>query len=314
MKIQLYEGDVADRLKDIPCGSINCIVTSPPYYRQRYYDCPGEIGWEESPQEFVDKLVMVGRQLREVLRPDGVFWLNIGDSYTSGGRGAWCGFNKKMDKALKAEKPPKGMRPKNLVGIPWRLALALQDDGWNLRSECVWLKENYAPETATDRPHRAHEHIYLFSKNLKYYYDNDAIREPHNQVTIDRAKTPVNIFGGSATGVKLGKGDLHGGQMGKIELNPKGKNHSTIFKAPTGNYKGLHFACYPESLIEPLILAGCPENGAVLDPFGGSGTTAMVAVKNNRNCILIESKPEYCEMIKKRVINELPLIAQLEVL
>jgi len=253
-------------LKLLADQSVNTCVTSPPYWGLRDYNGEKEqLGLEATPQEFVDNLVAVFSEVKRVLRDDGTVWLNLGDTY----------------------------KKSNLVGIPWRVALALQEDGWYLRQDIIWSKPNPMPESIKNRCTKAHEYIFLFSKNAKYYYDNEAIKED--------AKFPGGPI--SAHAIRKGVGDpkmqTRGG-LHKIGANAK-RNKRSVWTITTKPFKEAHFATFPKDLIEPCVLAGCPEGGTVLDPFGGSGTTAQVANDNQRDSILCELSAEYIEIAKKRL-------------
>lgn len=335
---KIYQGDVLEILKTFPDESIHCCVTSPPYWGLRDYGVEGQIGLEKTPEEYVSKMVEVFREVKRVLRKDGTLWLNLGDSYAmkfGGGKGRKSGTTKAAVDEI--EKPPReippGLKPKDLVGIPWMVAFALRADGWYLRQDIIWHKPNCMPESVKDRCTKAHEYIFLLSKNRKYYYDNEAIKED----------------------AKTGK-----------------RNKRSVWTVTTKPFKGAHFAVFPEDLIEPCILAGtspqaceicgapwervverkrfkrnelppsdpryrpnvyqgayngingkgdagytetktigwqptctCQNEGKgrciVLDPFMGSGTTAVVALKHNRNYIGIELNPEYIKIAEKRI-------------
>jgi len=277
---KVLQGDCRKTLKKLPEKSIHTCVTSPPYFGLRNYnDEEDQIGIEQSPEEYVQELVKVFREVKRVLADDGTLWLNLGDSYVS------TPLDKsKMD----------GLKTKDLIGIPWRVAFALQQDGWYLRQDIIWDKPNPMPESVKDRCTKSHEYIFLLTKNPKYYYDNDSIKEPaRNWGTRDRSK-----MRNGTTDPKL----KHHGLQGKgWEENPK-KNKRSVWTVNTKSYKGAHFATFPPDLIRPCILAGCPTGGTVLDPFGGSGTTAQVALENDRNAILCELSEEYIPLIKERVV------------
>lgn len=274
---EIHVGDCLESLRRMPEKSMHCCVTSPPYFGLRDYGVDGQIGLEPTPDEFVQALVAVFREVRRVLRDDGTLWLNLGDSY---------------------------MKKQRLM-IPARVALALQADGWWLRSEIVWNKPNATPTGVKDRPTDCHEFVYLLSKSQSYFYDIDAIREPHKEESIARAKT------GWKNGAFKGRqsvswddrksiSDTQDDRVGEF-LNPKGRNRRTVWSVTVSSFKGAHFATFPPALIEPCILAGCPAGGTVLDPFGGSGTTAGVALALGRNAILCELSPEYAELVPGRV-------------
>lgn len=275
----IYQGSCVDVLKSLPADSVDCCVTSPPYWGLRDYDNDEQIGWEEHPKDYVKKLVKVFREVHRVLKPQGTLWLNLGDSYI-GGNWRWGGdkgVSKKQignrgSKAIFENKakpqPPEGFKTKDLAGIPWRVALALQEDGWYLRSDIIWNKPNCMPEPIKDRPTKAHEYIFLLAKSERYFYDADAIKE-------ERVDLNKNVSGY--------------------------KNKRSIWNVPIKPFKGAHFATFPEALIEPCILAGVPHGGTVLDPFFGAGTVGVVAKNLGRNYTGIELNAEYCEIAKKRL-------------
>ena len=329
-KYEIKVGNNLDLLKEMPNQSVNCVVTSPPYWGLRDYgtgeweggdedcdhvanpnatkkfgneefnkNCPAremtktkgyyadvcpkcgavrtdnQLGQEDTPEEFAENLVELFREIRRVLKDDGTVWLNIGDTY--------------------------GYPPKNLVGIPWRVAFALQDDGWILRQDIIWSKPNPMPESVKDRCTKSHEYIFLLAKSKKYYFNNESIQEDaKNWGTRDR--TNGKYTSGNAPIL----GGNHAGLVGKEwEENPK-KNKRSVWTITTKPFKGAHFAVYPIKLIEPCILAGCPKGGVVLDPFSGSGTTGIVAINNGRNYIGLELNPEYAEMSLERIKDECP--------
>jgi site-specific DNA-methyltransferase (cytosine-N4-specific) len=261
---RVYHGDAFEVLSSLPSQICQTAITSPPYWGLRDYDSPNQIGSEESVDDYVENLVVVFRELRRILRDDGTFWLNIGDCYTSGGR-TWRAPDRKNRARAMSYRPPTpgGLKPKDLVGVPWRVAFALQADGWYLRSEIVWHKPNPQPESVKDRPTRAHEKIFLFSKSEGYYYDYEAVKERGSN-------------GGS-------------------------RNRRTVWTVPTEPFNEAHFATFPAKLIEPCVLAGSKEGDVVLDPFFGSGTTGLVAALNGRSFIGIELKAEYIEIARQRL-------------
>lgn len=256
-------GDACHILSRIPRESVQCVVTSPPYWGLRDYDIEGQIGLESTLPQFINRSIAVFQEAKRVLKPDGTFWLNIGDGYTSGNR-AWRAPDKKNPARAMSVRPgtPEGLKPKDLMGIPWRLALALQEDGWYLRSDIVWYKPNAMPESVKDRPTRAHEYIFLFTKSERYYYDHEAVKEPSDH--------------------------------GK-------RNRRSVWAVNTEPCKDAHFATFPPRLIEPCVLAGSRPGDYVLDPFFGSGTVGLVCQKANRQYIGIELHPEYVELAVKRL-------------
>jgi len=292
MTIKILQGDCLQTLSLLEEKSVNTCVTSPPYWGLRDYGTDDQLGLEETPEKFVENLVSVFREVRRVLRDDGTIWLNLGDSYCS------------SDKI-------KGLKQKDIIGIPWRVAFALQADGWYLRQDIIWHKPNPMPESATDRCTKAHEYIFLLSKSSKYYYDNEVIREPIKPTTTGKAS--VRESGDSKTRSKEHWGIPHEPKNVIREYEEiKGANKRSVWSIPVKGYQEAHFATYPPELIKPCILAGCPEGGTVLDPFGGSGTTAQVASNLNRNAILCELNPEYVELATDRLHKSLGMFMDLQ--
>ena len=357
---KIIHGDCLDVMKEMPDRSVNCCVTSPPYWGLRDYGVDGQLGLEKTPGEYVEKMVVIFRELKRILRGDGTVFLNLGDSYMSGGPrytgrndtnrktpggrgGSFRGGDRSVIPCgISGKYQPK---PKDLVGIPWRVAFALQADGWYLRSDIIWSKPNPMPESVTDRPTKSHEYIFLLSKSRKYYYDAEAIREPciypgddrkgrakgdHKQNSqvdgkVNRIQPRKEYCIPSGRDIKKGdhstihqQGSLpkkdkqrgHGRRyagfndrwysMTKEEQGLNGRNKRSVWTIATHPYPEAHFATFPEKLIEPCILAGCPEGGIVIDPFIGSGTTAKVAQEMKRNFIGIELNQEYIPLIEKR--------------
>jgi len=272
--IALYQGDCLESLRRLPDQCVQTCVTSPPYWGLRDYGVDGQLGLEPTPDEYVEKMVAMFREVWRVLRDDGTVWLNLGDSFASGGRGG------------------PDLKPKDLYGVPWRVAFALQADGWYLRQDIIWHKPNPMPESVTDRCTKAHEYIFLLSKKARYFYDNEAIKEE----------------GVIPAGVRAAKGSSERAAQPGVNSRPPeykiydGKrNKRSVWTLPTQPYPGAHFATFPPKLIEPCILAGAPKVGVVLDPFMGSGTTGMVAVQHGRKFIGVELKPEYFKMARERI-------------
>lgn len=267
---QVFSGDCREVLSQMPSSSVHCCVTSPPYWGLRDYGSDSQIGLEDDPRAFVEELVNVFREVRRVLRDDGVLWLNLGDSYAGNNSRASqngrAGFGTPREGVF--ARTGEGLKTKDLVGIPWEVALALRNDGWYLRQDIIWHKPNPLPESVKDRCTKAHEYIFLLSKNQTYYFDYEAIREP--------------AVGSTDDGLK---------------------NKRSVWTVPVRPYKGSHFATFPPELIRPCILAGAPIGGVVLDPFGGSGTTVAVAIEESRQGIAIELNDSYLPLIEKR-INE----------
>jgi site-specific DNA-methyltransferase (cytosine-N4-specific) len=261
---QIIVGDTLEELKKFPDETFQCCVTSPPYWGLRDYGIPGQIGAEMKLDDYITKLVQVFHEVKRTLRSDGTFWLNIGDGYTSGGR-TWRDPDKKnKGRGMDYRAPtPDGLKPKDLIGVPWRVAFALQADGWYLRSEVIWYKPNAQPESVKDRPTRAHEHVFLFSKNEQYFYDHEDVRE---------------------------KGD-----------NGLPRNLRSVWQVNTEPYAEAHFATFPRALILPCLLAGSKQDSTVLDPFFGSGTVGLVSGALGRRFVGIELNPEYAQLARKRL-------------
>ncbi len=257
-------GDTVSVLSKLPDGIFQSCVTSPPYWSLRDYNIPGQIGLEDSVFTYVAHLVRVFSQVRRVLKDDGTLWLNIGDSYTSGGR-TWRASDKKNPiRAMNVRPPtPEGLKPKDLIGVPWLLAFALQRDGWYLRADIIWNKPNCQPESVKDRPTRCHEYVFLFSKSEHYRYDPDAVR------------------------------------------GPNGRNVRTVWDIHTRPYPEAHFATFPPALVEPCIQLGSSPRELILDPFIGSGTTGLVALKLNRRFVGIELNPAYLQIAEHRLNGDL---------
>lgn len=309
MSIKILQGNCLETLSSLEEKSVNTCVTSPPYWGLRDYGNGDQLGQEETPEKFVESLVNVFREVRRVLRDDGTVWLNLGDSYNgSGGQGTKPNIMSKEaaegrgGKAIKVN----GIKPKDLIGIPWRVAFALQADGWYLRQDIIWHKPNPMPESVQDRCTKAHEYIFLLSKSAKYYYDNEAIKEDSAESSKDRLNQDIKNQKGSirVPGKTNGTMNAVGGEK---------RNKRSVWAVATQSYSEAHFATYPPELIKPCILAGCPEGGTVLDPFGGSGTTAQVASNLNRNAILCELNPEYVEIAKGRLHDSLGMFLDMTV-
>ena len=297
-------------------------VTSPPYYGLRDYGHDGQIGLEESPEEYIKAMVEVFRCVWDVLEDDGTLWLNIGDSYASqGGRqveqtvrhtGDYVNAGQMgSDGVGTTRRPPDGIKAKDLIGIPWMLAFALRADGWYLRQDIIWHKPNPMPESVQDRCTKAHEYIFLMSKSQKYYYDRMAIAEPAAYAE-EHARKKTSWGNKKAdAGVKANIEKYQViGEENKTTLAGGMANKRSVWTVNTKPYKGSHFATYPPKLIEPCILAGCPKGGVVLDPFMGSGTTAFVALLNDRQYLGCELNPEYEELQQRRIKDAYDMTAQ----
>ncbi len=317
-------GSAIDQLKKLPNQSINCCVTSPPYYGLRDYGVDGQIGLEETPEEFIDKMVDIFREVKRVLKDDGTIWVNIGDSYAGSGKGQTkdgCA-DPKVTKTQGMKLPKnkeRNLKPKDLIGIPWMLAFALRSDGWYLRQDIIWSKPNPMPESVQDRCTKSHEYIFLLSKSKKYYYDADSIKTKSKKSSIERLSRGIspdskNVDGAPGqTAHSMNKPRLNQKRNPTPEDNKCGipdeemSNKRSVWEVTTKGYKEAHFATYPEKLIVDCIKAGCPDNGIVLDPFMGAGTTAVVAKKLGRAYVGIDLNPEYIKIAEKRIYHDIGL-------
>jgi DNA modification methylase len=296
--VKIMQGNCLDILRTLPDASVHCCITSPPYFGLRDYGCEGQIGLEPTPDEFVARLVDVFGEVRRVLRDDGTLWLNLGDSYCGAGYS-----NHTLERngaALRGDGGKQrhgttrisGLKSKDLIGIPWRVAFALQSDGWYLRQDIIWSKPNPMPESVRDRCTKAHEYIFLLSKSERYYFDADAVAEPE---VCGRQRGPAIHPDVKSTN----------GNSGLSRRKSDGfRNKRSVWTVTTKPFKGAHFATFPPDLIEPCVLAGCPAGGSVLDPFGGAGTTGLVAQRHGRNATLIELNPEYVDIASARIASE----------
>ena len=293
----ILQGNVTDKLKEIESNTIQCVVTSPPYWGLRDYGSDGQLGLEETPEKYVEKMVEVFREIKRVLKNDGTVWLNLGDSYASaptGSRGNYTGskygFNKNHKHSLEGTKRPskllKNIPEKNLVGIPWRVAFALQSDGWYLRQDIIWHKPNPMPESVKDRCTKSHEYIFLLTKSAKYYYNIDAIAEPCSYPNDKRGERPDQRRGTGMNSISGNTGE--------------NRNKRSVWSINTKPYKEAHFAVFPPKLPELCIKAGSAVGDIILDPFFGSGTTGWVAQRLGRKWIGIELNPEYIKIANKR--------------
>ena len=303
---QIYNMDCLEGLKQLDSDSVHCCVTSPPYWALRDYGIPGQIGQEDSPTEYVERLCAIFAEVFRVLRPDGTFWLNISDTYCGTGNKADY-FDPKNPKGRTGQKKAKnyqiaGLKPKDLCGIPWSIAFALRDMGWYLRQEIIWHKTNCMPESVTDRCVKAHESVFLFAKNQRYYFDHKSIQEPATQSSIERAKRAIsenNKYATGAPGQNVQTINQPRLRMSADSLTVRNKR--SVWSVSTKPLKHAHFAAFPRTLIEPCILAGCPVGGVVLDPFVGSGTTPMTAKALGRQYLGFEINPEYISICEKRI-------------
>lgn len=300
-------GDALEMLRTLPDNSVHCCVTSPPYYALRDYGVDGQIGREDTPAQYVARLTDVFSEVRRVLRPSGTLCLNIADTYAGkGNQGDSVDPkypNGRTGQTVAINRRVEGCKAKDMIGIPWMLAFALRDSGWYLRSDIIWMKANPMPESCKDRPSRCYEHVFLLTKSRSYYYDAAAIAEPVAESTPMRMRR------------KFGKNKYSAGIPGQAhqhlnDYRPNGyaeedipllRNKRDVWQINSVPYKGAHFAAYPPKLVETCLLAGCPQDGIVLDPFLGSGTTAAVAKQMGRHYIGIELNPDYCELAKQRI-------------
>lgn len=314
VNIRILIGDCREVLATLPDASVHCSITSPPYFGLRSYLAadhplkPLEMGLEATPDEFVAGMVSVFREVRRVLRNDGTLWLNIGDSYAGSRCGPQGMLGEMADRSVASQRVMRaidgghrarsGVKPKDLIGIPWMLAFALRADGWYLRQEIIWHKPNPMPESVTDRCTKAHESLFLLSKAPRYYFDAAAIQE-----AASRPEGAGNLTHKGLTAYESGDEKMRT----KVGLTQTGaretRNKRSVWTVPTQPFGEAHFATFPPALIEPCILAGCPVGGTVLDPFGGSGTTGMVAQKLARQAILIDLHPGYQPMMERRCLN-----------
>ena len=304
--LKVITGDCLQSLKTIPDESVACCVTSPPYFGLRDYGHDGQIGLESTPDEFVAKLVTVFREVRRVLKDDGTLWLNLGDSYArQGGREStqprhWDGRQADAG-AMHSTRHASdiGLKPKDLIGIPWRVAFALQADGWWLRQDIIWHKPNPMPESVRDRCTKSHEYIFLLSKSAQYWYDSQAISQPLASTSVERLLGVGPRFGGNKYGDS--NAPEHQTKSGnEWSLGDGTANRRSVWTINTQPYKGAHFATFPVEIPRICILAGSRPGDTVLDPFGGSGTTGAVALESGRKAILCELNPAYCDLINQR--------------
>lgn len=311
--VTLHQGDALDVARTLPAGAADCIVTSPPYYGLRDYGTAGQYGLEATPADYVDTMRALFTELRRVLADDGTLWLNIGDSYSTyaGNRGqSATGFSKNGPMpAAPSGAGLSGDRPaKNMLGIPWRLALALQDDGWILRNAIVWNKPNAMPESVRDRLAGRYEHVFLFSKSPRYWFDLDPIREPHAEASIKRT-APHRSQPGKAA--REGAGYAPGMAGHTMALNqmthPAGRNPGDVWSIRTKPFPGAHFATFPIELPRRCIAAGCKPGGTVLDPFNGTGTTGQAAQQLGRRYVGIDISAEYLQLTMRERLGQAAL-------
>ncbi len=335
MTTQIIQGDSRQVLATLPDASVQCCVTSPPYFGLRDYGCAGQIGLEQTPDEYVAQMVAVFREVRRVLRDDGTLWLNIGDSYANDGK--WGGSSGgKHSSALHGNtsigrtKVCTGLKPKDLIGIPWLLAFALRADGWYLRQDIIWHKPNPMPESVRDRCTKSHEYVFLLTKSARYFYDASAIAEPLQPSSIERLGQPTlaeqrgsDRVPGKTNGTMKAVGPRFGGnkygddgrdeartKSGNVWTGSEKRNARSVWTIATQPFSESHFATMAPDLAERCIKAGSRSGDTILDPFGGAGTTALVADRLQRNATLIELNPEYIEIAKRRLHSDGGLFAE----
>lgn len=360
MSARIIVADVLAGLATLEPESVQCVVTSPPYWGLRDYGVAGQLGLEATPAEFIEKMVDVFRAVRRVLREDGTLWMNLGDSYASiGHKKSHSGFGStglaggiaQSHSPTHRENNGPGLKHKDLVGMPWRVALALQADGWWLRSDIIWHKPNPMPESITDRPTKSHEYLFLMARSARYYYDAEAIAEPaesgradmmtNGQVRtgtayLQQGAAPVNSWPkGWANGAEphdvvgfsreVGRSGNKGrkpatergcpedGVAGSVPREGFTRNKRTVWTIATQPFPEAHFAAFPEALVEPCVLAGSKRGDLVLDPFAGSGTVGLVADRLGRDFVGVELNPEYAAMAERRLHGDSPLFANVTV-
>jgi DNA modification methylase len=303
--VRILQGDCRDILPTLPSDSFDCIVTSPPYWGLRDYGVAGQIGLEPTLSEYLDAMVGVCRELRRVLKPAGTAWLNVGDSY-AGNPGGFQGengqrFSRTFTARIDTRKTSDGLKPKDLCMVPNRLAIALQDDGWYVRSEIIWAKPNPMPESVTDRPTNAHEKVWLLTKSARYFYDAEAIKEI--------GVVPAGTLGAKGSAERAATPGVNS-RPPEYKVYDGFRNARNVWTIATKPFREAHFATFPPELAERCIKAGCPAGGSVLDPFGGAGTTGLVSDRLGRHATLIELNPEYIEIARQRIERDAPLLAE----
>ena len=336
----IHVGDALAVLRTMPDESVHCCVTSPPYWGLRDYGVVGQLGLEPTPEEYVSRMIEIFREVNRVLKDNGTLWLNLGDSYAGGKTGradgdrngvdGFTGGQKFKGEAFKQRAVPTGLKPKDLVGIPWRVAFALQDDGWYVRMDIVWAKPNPMPESVQDRPTKSHEYVFLLAKSEKYFYDAEAIKEDSTGTSHDRARKDRPDKWPNAWSAENGRHDgvgngrftakankvsdpgsgikYNGSFNAAVTQTVDTRNKRSVWTIATEPFPEAHFATFPQALVEPCIKAGCPSGGVVLDPFAGSGTVGVVAERFGRQFIGIELNPEYAKMAERRIGNTMPLL------
>jgi len=300
----IFVGDVRERLKNISDGSVQCVITSPPYWGLRDYGVDGQIGLEQTPEVYVDEMVSVFREVWRVIADDGVLWLNLGDSYAGSGKGPagnlGATHNERHMEHKHSAIVPEGLKPKDLVGIPWRVAFALQADGWYLRQDIIWAKPNPMPESVTDRCTKSHEYLFLLTKSPRYLFNNEILKEPAKYPYDDRGSR-----GDSRTGSRM---NSMSGRTGET------RNKRSVWTIPTKPFRGSHFAVMPEALVEPCVLSSSRPDDIVLDPFTGSGTVGVVSLRLGRRFIGCELNPEYVVIAQNRIEDDAPMMNHVRII
>lgn len=307
--VVLYHGDSLQIGKTLEDKSVDCIVTSPPYFGLRDYGVDGQYGLESSPAEYVETMRGLFSELRRVLADDGTLWLNLGDSYQSSGGMEGVGPNAVVGSTKRQSvgrtRPKSGLSAKNLIGIPWRVAFALQDDGWILRNAIVWHKPNAMPESVTDRLSTRYEMLFMFAKRQRYWFDLDPIREP--AITAQRSGERASYERPASSNDPQWTRSTSGKRTAGLPLNEAGRNPGDVWSINTQPFSAAHFAVYPVALPSRCIQAGCKPGGTVLDPFNGSGTTGMAAQRTGRKYIGIDINREYLDLTLKTRLRDMAL-------
>ena len=325
MKAKILVGDVLHRISEVSDGSVQCVVTSPPYWGLRDYGNDDQIGLEQNPQDYIDAMVKVFREVKRVLANDGVLWINIGDSYSGSGKGPAGNLGKTHNERHLEHKTggivPDGMKPKDLVGIPWMLAFALRADGWYLRQDIIWHKPNPMPESVTDRCTKSHEYVFMLTKCAKYYFDPKAIEEP-SKTKPGATWSERKAAGATAGNVIVGDGVRNGtqrvvhgkGVTSNLTRQDGMRNKRSVWSITTKPFRGAHFAVMPEALVEPCVLASSRTGDTVFDPFSGSGTVGVVSNRLGRDYIGCELNGEYAKLSRERLEDANGLYAEVEIL
>lgn len=314
MTVRIIQADCREALKMLPDESVHCVLTSPPYWQQRDYLMAEQIGWETTPEEYIEKLTLVFREIRRVLRSDGTAWINLGDKWAGSSFGGGGSFMKERAKAWAHFKnknrwrpPPPGYKNKDLIGLPWMFAFAARVDGWYLRQCNIWAKPNSMPESTSDRSTASHEYVFQLTKSRHYWYNDEAARTPFVRISETRLAQHTDAPAGNA---RADTDQQNATPVANQRHN--GANLRSVWWISRAQYRGEHFAVMPDMLAEICIVAGCPVDGIVLDPFAGIGTTGLVADRLGRNAILIELNADYCRIAERRIREDKPLLAEVQ--